>query len=98
MTMVPEFNRQVGIPRVAAIEYPFGRPVGNVHDGEGQRDALLAALSVFEKARGPGEVFHLPFAWPEEPKKVNWHPPEPSPIIRVFMGDIKKARREEAQQ
>ena len=95
LTMIPDFRRQVGIPRVAAIEHPFGRPVGQVNDSTGQRAVLLEALSVLERAEGPGEVFHLPFTWPEDPKKTDWHPPEPSPIIKLFMSDIKKLRKKE---
>ncbi len=89
LTMTPEFHREVGIPRVAAIEYPYGRPVGQVQDQNGQREVLLAALSVFEKARGPGQVFHLPFTWPEEPKHTAWQPPEISPIIKLHLAEIK---------
>jgi hypothetical protein len=51
------------------------------------------ALSVLEKAKKPGEVLHLPFTWPEEPKKVDWQPPEMSPLIKFYLEDIKKARR-----
>ena len=40
LTMTPEFTRQIGIPRVVAIEYPYGRPIGQVHDVPGQRDVL----------------------------------------------------------
>ena len=93
LTMMPEYHRAVGMPRVAAIEHPFGRPVGQVRDREGQRAVLLETLSVFEKARGPGEVFHLPFAWPEPPEKADWHPPVASPIVRMLLGDIKEARK-----
>jgi len=89
--MIPEYNRVVGIPRVAAIEYPFGRAVGAVRDREGQRAVLLEALAVFEKARVPGEVFHLPFTWPEDPRKTRWQPPEVSPIIKMNMAAIKNA-------
>ena len=96
LTVVPEFHRQTGMPRVAAIEYPFGRPVGDVGDRKGQHAVLQEALAVFEKAKSPGEVFNLPFSWPEDPRKVKWHPPEPSPLIKLFMGDIKKARKENA--
>lgn len=59
--MIPEYHRAVGIPCVAAIEYPFGQPVGGVRDREGQKAVLVETLSILEKARGPGEVFHLPF-------------------------------------
>jgi hypothetical protein len=87
--MTPEFHREVGIPRVAAIEYPYGRPVGEVNDPEGQRRVLLAALSFLEKAERPGQVCHLPFTWPEEPKHTKWHPPEISPIINLYLEEIK---------
>lgn len=88
-----EFHRAVGIPRTAAIEYPYGRPVGQVKDRDGQRKVVLEALSVLEKAKGPGEVWHLPFTWPEEPKQTNWQPPEMSPLIKHYLEEIKEARR-----
>lgn len=88
-----EFHRAVGIPRTAAIEYPYGRPVGQIGDREGQRKVLMEALLVLEKAKRPGEVFHLPFTWPEDPKKTDWQPPEMSPLIRYYLEDIKKARQ-----
>jgi len=93
LTPTYEFTRAIGIPRSAAIEHPYGRPVGQVGDKEGQRNVLLAALSVLEKAKRPGEVFHLPFSWPEEPKKTDWQPPEMSPLIKYYLEDIKKARQ-----
>jgi hypothetical protein len=93
--MVPEFHRLIGIPRVAAIEYPFGRIVGRVHDVRGQREVLLKTISCLEKARKPGEVFHLPFTWPEDPKETKWHPPEISPILKLFQVEIKKMREQE---
>lgn len=94
LTVSPEFNREIGIPRVAAIEYPYGRPVGQVNDDEGQRKVLLEALSVLEKAQEPGQVFHLPFEWPEEPKETKWHPPVASPIIKLYLDEIRKAGAE----
>ena len=89
--MTPEFHREIGIPRVAAIEYPYGRPVGQVNDAEGQRMVLRATLSFMEKADNPAEVCHLPFTWPEEPKLTKWHPPEISPIVKLYLDEIKKA-------
>jgi hypothetical protein len=90
LTNTPEFHRQVGIPRVAAIEYPYGRPVGQVHDREGQRKVLLETLAVLAKAKNPGQIFNLPFSWPESPKETDWHPPEMSPIIKLHLDEIKK--------
>jgi len=87
--MTPEFHREIGIPRVAAIEYPYGRPVGQVNDIEGQRTVLQETLSFMEKADNPGKVIHLPFTWPEEPKHTKWQPPEISPIIKLHLDEIK---------
>jgi hypothetical protein len=94
LTMTPEFHREIGIPRVAAIEYPYGRTLGQVHDQDGQRQVLLETLAVLAKAQQPGQIFHLPFEWPEEPKKTNWHPPEMSPSVKLFLDEIKKAGAE----
>jgi len=93
LTPTHDFNRTVGIPRSAAIEYPYGRPVGEVNDKKGQREVLLATLACLERATKPGQVLHLPFTWPEDPKDTHWHPPEMSPIIKMYLADIKKARR-----
>ena len=93
LTPTHEFHRAVGIPRSAAIAYPYGRPVGAVGDRESQRRVLLAALEVLVKARTPGEVHHLPFTWPEDPKDTHWHPPEMSPLIKFYLNEIKAARR-----
>lgn len=89
LSMTPEFHREVGIPRVAAIEYPYGRTVGEVNDAQGQRQVLLAVLSFLEEATAPGQVCNLPFTWPEEPKHTNWHPPEISPVIKLYLDEIK---------
>jgi hypothetical protein len=88
--MTPEFNREIGIPRVAAIEYPYGRTVGQVDDVEGQRQVLLKTLAFLENAVNPGEECHLPFTWPEEPKHAKWQPPEISPIISLYLDEIRK--------
>lgn len=87
--MTPEFHREIGIPRVAAIEYPYGRTVGQVNDAEGQRQVLLKTLSFLESADAPGAMCHLPFTWPEEPKHTKWQPPEISPIIKLHLAEIK---------
>ena len=88
--MTPEFHREIGIPRVAAIEYPYGRPVAQVNDVDGQRRVLQAVLKYMEKTNSPGQVCHLPFTWPEEPKHAKWQPPEISPIVNLYLDEIKK--------
>jgi D-proline reductase (dithiol) PrdB len=84
LNMIWVYQRVIGMPRVAAIEHPFGRPYGEVDDDQTQGAVLRAALDVFEKASGPGHVEHLPFVWPQEPKETRWHPPEPAPIIALI--------------
>jgi hypothetical protein len=98
LTPLPEFHRQVGIPRSAAIEHPFGRSLGAVGDRKGQREVLVAALSALERAQRPGEIIHLPFTWPEEPRKVDWQPPEMSPLIKLYLSELKEARRREMEE
>ena len=92
---MPEFQNVVGIPRSAAIEFPFGRPVGEVGDAAGQREVLLETLSVLAEAKEPGEIRHLSFTWPESPKETKWQPPEISPIVNLYLDEIKEARRRE---
>jgi len=84
LNMIWAYQRLVGMPRVAAIEHPFGRPYGDVGDAETQRAVLRAALAVFESAGEPGHVEHLPFVWHEDPAETRWHPAEPSPIIAML--------------
>ncbi len=84
LNMIWPFQRMIGMPRVAAIEHPFGRPFGEVGDTATQREVLLAALALFGEAREPGHVEHLPFVWHEDPSETKWHPAEPSPIIALI--------------
>ena len=84
LNMIWVYQQIVGMPRVAAIEHPFGRPYGDVGDSETQAAVMRAALAVFEKAKEPGYVEHLPFVWHEDPKQTKWHPAEPSPIIALM--------------
>jgi len=93
-----EFHRAVGIPRSVAIEYPYGRPVGQVGDRSGQRAVLQRALAFLAQARKPGEVLHLPFTWPEDPKQTDWQPPEMSPLIKRYLEEIKQARQRASER
>ncbi len=98
LTPTYEFNRAVGIPRSVAIEYPYGRPLGQVGDKEGQKEILLRTLSFLENARKPGEVLHLTLTWPEDPKKTDWQPPEMSPLIKFYLEEIKQARQRASEK
>lgn len=56
------------------------------------------ALSVLERAQKPGEVWHLPFTWPEDPKKTDIAAPETPPLIKFYLEEIKKARQLEIER
>ncbi|MCP4037448.1 MAG: hypothetical protein GY733_10965 [bacterium] len=90
LNMIWRFHNLVGMPRIAAIEHPFGRPYGDVGDAKTQSAVMRAALDVFGKAKGPGHIEHLPFVWHEDPKDTEWHPAEPSPIIALMKNRRKK--------
>jgi len=84
LSTVPELTAAVGVPRVAAIEFPTGRPFGQPGDTEGQRAVLRAALRVVETAGHAGTVVELPFEWPEPPSRVRSSPAVPSPIVTLL--------------
>lgn len=91
LNMIWHYQNLVGMPRIAAIEHPFGRPYGDVGDAKTQTAVLSAALAVFETAREAGHVEHLPFVWHEDPRQTRWHPAEPSPIIALMKNRQKKS-------
>lgn len=74
------------MPRIAAIEYPLGRTLGQPCDAAGQTAVLEATLSALESILTPGEIVHLPFEWPEAPKEVHNEPDEPPPIAKYIVG------------
>jgi len=84
LNMIWVYQNLVGMPRVAAIEHPFGRPYGDCGDRQTQTAVLEAALAVFDKAKEPGHIEHLPFTWHEAPEDTRWHPAEPSPLIALI--------------
>ncbi len=91
--MIPDLTRAAGAPRIAAIEFPFGRPLGQPHDAATQRVVLSAALDVLVNADRPGTVIDLPFEWPEPVGQVHWHPADPSPIAKLLGGDPERFKQ-----
>jgi hypothetical protein len=70
LSMIPDLTRAVGVPRLAGIGYPIGRPLGRPHDGEGQRAVLRSMLQLLADAREPDTYVELPFVWPESPAQA----------------------------
>jgi D-proline reductase (dithiol) PrdB len=81
---VPDLTASVSAPRIAAIEYPLGRTLGQPGDKAGQAAVLEATLRALETIQTPGEVIHLPFEWSESPKEVQNNPPVDPPIARYL--------------
>jgi hypothetical protein len=82
--MLPAFTRAVGTPRVAGLAYPFGRPLGQPGDAEGQRAVLRAALRTLEMIDRPGGAVQLPFTWPEPPAQARGRLKEPPPVGKLL--------------
>ena len=81
LSMIPEFTASVGAPRVAGLDYPFGRPLGLPGDRAGQRAVLQATLEVLAAAHGPGTVIQLPFQWPQDPREAGGVPPSATAVL-----------------
>jgi D-proline reductase (dithiol) PrdB len=81
LSSIPDLTTSVSVPRLAAIEYPLGRPFGRPGDVWGQLAVLRATLQALEEADGPGYVKNLSFRWPEPPRQARSEPPEPPPIV-----------------
>ena len=86
LSMIPELTRAVGVPRLAGIGYPMGRPFGSPHDADGQRAILRAMLELLVTAQGPDAYLELPFVWPESPAQARNASKDlpPPPIVELL--------------
>jgi hypothetical protein len=81
LTPIPAVAQAVSVPRIAAIEYPLGRTLGQPGDAAGQMAVLRATLRALEDIQTPGGIVHLPFEWAEDPRTAAGEPPAPPPIV-----------------
>jgi len=81
--MMPELTKSAGVPRMAAIEHPFGLTLGMPHDTVRQLAVLRATLHALEEISQPGAIVHLAFEWDIE-EKLNIFPPEAPPLARYL--------------
>jgi hypothetical protein len=97
VTMMPFWSEKLGVPRTAAVEFPFGHTLGHAGDAQEQTAVVRDALRVLTEAREPGTVVHLPYNWPDfERWKREWQPEVASPIIRMLRERAAARRQEEA--
>ena len=84
--MIPDLTRAVGVPRLGGISYPFGRPLGQPHDADGQRAVLRSMLDLLATAIAPDTYVELPFVWPESPARARKASEDlpPPPIVELL--------------
>lgn len=85
LSNIPDLTASVSVPRIAGIEYPFGRILGNPGDNDGQREVLVFTFSALEEIKTPGTIIHLPFEWPEKASDTRMEPPQPPPIAGYLL-------------
>jgi hypothetical protein len=85
LSSIPDLTAAVGVPRLAAIEYPLGYLLGQPGDSEGQTAVLRATLHALAEMTRPGNVSHLPFEWPASARRLSARPPRTPPISRYLM-------------
>jgi len=88
---VPDFMAATCVPRMAAIERPFGRVVGEPGDGEGQLAVVRAVLEALVGMERPGEVVDLSIKWTG--KEVTDAEVAAPPITRYLMKHMRQALR-----
>ena len=82
---IPDLTASVGVPRLAAIEYPLGYVLGQPGDKVGQLTVLTTTLRALAEIEEPGSVVHLPFEWPESANELNAHPEDDPPIVKYLL-------------
>lgn len=93
------FFCEIGVPRTVAVEFPYGHMLGYPRDREMQMHVIEEALRMLEDAEEPGEVRELDIEWPQDfdEARRDWHPSEPSPIVKMMLDQAKKAAQERSQ-
>lgn len=89
----------IGVPRVVAVEFPYGHMLGFPGDSSMQRKVVEAALGMLEEAEEPETMRELDIAWPQDfdVARKDWHPSEPSPIVKMMLDQARRAAQERSQ-
>jgi hypothetical protein len=69
LTPLPDLTASVSVPRLAAIEYPLGRTLGQSCDAAGQMAVLEATLQALESIQTRARSFTCRLNGPKHPKK-----------------------------
>ncbi len=100
VTNMPFWAEKVGVPRMLAVEFPFGHLLGQPHDAAQQTRVIRQALEVLETAEAPGAVVHSPEGWPVPHREAleGWQPDEPSPVVQVMAPQVREIMRKRRQR
>ena len=95
VTMMPSWAEQYGVPRAAAVEFPFGHPLGLPDQPDMQTRVIRDALRVLAEARGPNAIVHLEHSWPGEEGfwRRHWQPVSTSPLVAKYLEEIRSSVR-----
>jgi hypothetical protein len=99
INIMPVWGERFGSPRTLGVEFPFGHTCGLPGDAALQSRVVRAALGLLHADGPPPVVRDFDEPWPGDFDvwKRAWHPPVPSPIIRVAREQAElraKQRRE----
>ena len=95
VTMMPNWAERYGVPRAAAVEFPFGHPLGLPGQKVLQTAVIKDALKVLKEAPGPNTIVHLEHRWPGDDNqwRRQWQPTAASPLIAKYLDQIRAMRR-----
>ena len=89
MSNIPEFTASTSVPRIAAIEHPFGRLLGKPGDSAGQKKVLEGVLEALVSIEQPGDIVHLPMKWPKSDGHITDRLENPPPIATYLRKNIR---------
>ena len=91
ITMMPSWAERYGAPRVMAVEFPFGHPLGMAGEPKMQLAVVRDAIRVLAEAREPNTIVQLERKWPGDERewRRRWQPAETSPLIVKYLDEIR---------
>lgn len=79
---MPEVTASVSVPRIVAVEHPFGMLMGQPGDAQNQIALLRAVFASLETMEMPGSIDHVPATVPDSFDLDQAHPPQPPPLTQ----------------
>jgi hypothetical protein len=83
LSNIPDLTAAVSVPRLVAIEHPFGQIMGSPGNKEVQRAVLWGALEAVETMKTPGSIKRLAFEGSGTANESQRH--QPPPIVSYLV-------------